>query len=113
MLKEGLTIPEMLGMPPAQRDREKPFSVDSYRAQYVLTEEEAVEVRERYSTHTDINESMSRRFANDPEYRKRVLIACQDITATPPSESVKRLMDRMQEKLRKGGKMTDVLKGMP
>jgi hypothetical protein len=88
------SIPELLGHPPAPYDREWAYSTASYQAQYCLTEDEAKDITERNRRHADIDLELSQRYMTDLSYRKRINDARQDITATEPSDDVKRLMEK-------------------
>jgi hypothetical protein len=97
MSGRGNSIPEMLGFSSVPYDREKKYSVDSYRALYALTEEEAQEARDSHATQPEIDIAMSHRYMKDAEYRARVDERRAPITATPPNENVKRLMLRLMD----------------
>lgn len=89
------SIPELLGFAPIPRERDKPYSIGSYRAQYILTEDEARKVIATYQSHPAIDLHLSQRYMKDAEYHARVEKAREDISATEPSEEVRRVMRRL------------------
>lgn len=97
----GASIPELLGFAAIPYDRDKAYGVQSYQAQYLLTEEEAEEVRRIYGNHAAIDMHLAQRYMSDDEYRRRVDKAREDITATPPDEQTKRVMERLQRTMKK------------
>ncbi len=97
-MSQGSSIPEMLGFPSVPLDRQKPYSPHSYQALYQLTEEEAREVVETYKFQPAIDMHLAQRYISDAEYRQRIDEARQDISATEPSEDVKRVMERMNSR---------------
>ncbi len=99
------SIPEMLGMPPVPFDRERLYSAASYRAMYVLTEEEAEEVLKTHARHSSVDFALSNRYVKDAAYRARVDAVSADLTATPPSKSAQAAMDRLDAMLKRGGTM--------
>lgn len=97
----GSSIPELLGFAAIPYDRDKAYGVQSYRAQYLLTQDEAEEVRRVYGNHAAIDMHLAQRYMNDVEYRQRIDEARGDITATPPEEQTKRLMERFESTMKK------------
>ena len=73
-----LSIPEMLGFLGTDsnrrefHEREKPYSVLSYRTMYLLYEDEAEELVGRYDSHSAIDMELHQRYAAGGEYRERV-----------------------------------------
>ncbi len=84
----------MLGFLSVPFDREKRYSLESYRGLYRLTEEEAREVTDTYHSHPAIDLHLSQRYISDPDYRRRIDEACADITATEADDEVRRIMER-------------------
>jgi hypothetical protein len=78
---EPLSIPERLGFSPIDRNRKRAFSQMSYRPQYLLYEDEADTLLERFApddasaehAHPRIVAEINRRFIHDRAYRARVL----------------------------------------
>lgn len=74
------SIPEMRGMQmnaearERERNREKPYSANSYAAQYGITVEDAQELRGRFNSHPRIVREITTMFARDPELRTRALM---------------------------------------
>lgn len=92
------TIPEMRGMsmrPDAREreaNRERPYSPESYAAQYGITVEDAREIRERSANHRQIVRQINAMFIADPELKRRALMI-ED--AKPLTEEEERLYGRM------------------
>ncbi len=72
-------IPEMRGvsMRPesreAERDRERPYTAESYAAQYGITIETAREMMERSTSHRQIVRQITTLFTSDPDLRRQAL----------------------------------------
>ena len=110
MTEETKTIPELLGftfrdMEEKRRDqdREKPYSELSYRARYLLYEDEARNLLNRYSTHREIEHELNRRFAHDTEYHQRILGGYEEMDKKMRAAGVipKEEMDAVDELNRK------------
>lgn len=74
------TIPEMRGMSMSvdarerERNRERPYSAESYAAQYGITVEDAAEIRERSTNHQQIVRQITAMFTNNSELKRRALM---------------------------------------
>lgn len=72
-------IPEMRGvsMRPesreAERERDRPYTTESYTAQYGITIETAREIMDRSTTHRQIVRQITTLFSNDPELKRQAL----------------------------------------
>ena len=77
----GSTIPELLGFHRIDRDHKRAFSLASYQAQYILYEDEAAALLQEFApdehsakgAHPHIDRVLHLRFAQDEEYKARVL----------------------------------------
>lgn len=69
-----LSIPELRGMPPIPRDREQPYSAESYAAQYGITVRGAQDLLERSTSHQQIHRQILAMFQNDPALKRRALM---------------------------------------
>lgn len=88
-------IPEMRGMSPDKRaGGEVPCSPESYAAQYGVTVQDAEDLAGRrkdgkavksglYSTHGDVKRELQRRFRENEDVRRRVLMLDEDSPASP------------------------------
>lgn len=95
----GRAVQQIRGMKDAPpRDRVKPYSAESYSAQYGITVEDAEELRETCKTHAEIEKSIFSMYAKDAELKKRCLIAEENVTLT---QEEMRLRDSVIEGLRK------------
>ena len=73
-----MKIPERLGFAAkredleADRNRIKPYSQLSYRARYLLYEDEADDLLRRFDTHYAIDLHLHQRYIHEKEYRERI-----------------------------------------
>lgn len=95
----GSSIPEMLGFAPVSYEREKRYSASSYQALYCLTEEEARDIRSAHMSHPGIDSALSMRYIHDAAYHSRIDDARKDISASQPTEDVRRSMRRLVSKM--------------
>lgn len=74
-MEEGkkLSIPELRGMKPIPNERIKPYSAESYSAQYGITLEEAEVLIESHATHREIERRIYAMFVADPALKHRAL----------------------------------------
>lgn len=86
------SIPEMRGMPPIPRDRERPYTPESYAAQYGITVEDAEELVEAYTNHRAIERAIVRMFKAEPSLKDRALFLSAD---DKPTDEEKRIADRL------------------
>lgn len=100
-MRETQTIPEMLGFAAVPFDREKPYTAQSYQAQYVITEEEAADLLARHRTHAEIDRELGLRFAHDLTYRRRVSDAMADLTWKEPTDEIKAVVLRLEKTMKK------------
>lgn len=78
--EKPMTIPEMLGFSPIPFDRKRALSLGSYRAQFLLYEDEARDLLEEFApdkesreaAHPYIVAALNQRFIDDAEYRERI-----------------------------------------
>lgn len=57
----------------AERDRERPYTAESYAAQYGVTIDAAREIRDRSTTHRQIVRQITALLTNDAELKREAL----------------------------------------
>lgn len=81
------TIPEMRGLTKDKRpDPEKPYSKESYAAQYGIAVEDAEGLRQQYRTHGEIKRAIYSMFSRDEGLRRRALML-DDVRTTTRGEA--------------------------
>ena len=89
------TIPEMRGLTKDERaDPEKPYSKESYAAQYGITVEDAEDLRIRYATHGEVKRAIYAMFSRDEGLRRRALMLDGAKTTSP--EEIERLKKELR-----------------
>ena len=81
------SIPELRGMPPVPRERQRSFSAESYTAQYGVTVEDGEDLREKHGkdAHAAIEREIHRMLAADADLKRRALML-DDFETTPEEE---------------------------
>ena len=73
MTEQPKTIQGHRGIKPPPEDRTKPYSAESYSAQYGITVEDAKELRETHPTHPEIERAIFSMYRRDPGLRDRAI----------------------------------------
>ena len=88
------TIQQRRGMTPPPDDRTRPYSAESYAAQYGITVEDGAELREAFGTHGEIERAIFGMYRRSPDLRDRAVFA---------GEHDPTLTGRQRRKLELGG----------
>lgn len=83
-------------MPPAPPDRTRPYSAESYAAQYGITVEWGQELREQHGTHQEIERAILAAFKADSQLKARALMLEEQVVLT---EEEKTLVGRARQHL--------------
>ena len=108
-MEATLSIPELRGMSPDRRPNgERPYSPESYAAQYGITVEDATDLIANGKSHGEVKRQIYRMFTNDPELRQKALEPAND--ELPMSAEEKDRYARLVHRVLKGkGDWSDVL----
>lgn len=90
-------IPEWRGMIEIPDDRERPYSKESYAAQYGITVEDAREFLEQCETHTQVERMIFALYKSDPELKRRAMLMDED--EREPTDEEKRIANRLLRQL--------------
>ncbi len=90
------SVPEMRGMPPIDRDRDRPFSPKSYAAQYGITVEDAEDLLAECQSHPQMHRKILALFLSDPDLKRRALMLEETSEMTAEErEGADRLLKRL------------------
>lgn len=109
-MRDGRSIPELRGMNAIPRDRMRPYSANSYAAQYGITTDDAQDMIDGCETHQQVERMILASFLADPDLKRRALMVEGTIELT---EEELRLADRAKRYLgdkdsgNRAGELTD------
>lgn len=86
------SVPELRGMPTIPRDRERPYSPESYAAQYGIDLEEAEHLVDNSISHPQIHRQIIAMLQSDADLKERALFLSEE---DEPTDDEKSQADRL------------------